>query len=658
MHSRTAVILLAIGVLTVRTDASRRFIGYNYLDYDSSPTVLVSGTQLGLSVWIRLVPPGESTSGLQRIIDNIDANGDGFRLTYDYDDTLVTLTYHGPTTPFGEDEISVSADISSLLPSEQGIDDWIHVAADLKFDLGFARAHIFVNGSEITNTVSSLKWFAPFVGSTSLAIGGAANVDLFEGDIHDVALASHKWNTSMLTALQTESAADVVAPSALLFNARLRQDPAATGSDPTVFPLTPTALPPSGYQNPRGMGPPIAYGDQEPTVLIIGDTQNLDDPDGEGSEDPDEAEEMTALGEFVRIYADSLQIRAVFHAGDWVNKASSGQRQTYRARALANGFVSSGIPWACTVGNHDYGNVGNCNPGLEALEYWSSDEDYTMPTRLFKFEDGKEGQPPNGWFIESIDQTNYVEDGPYGPGDPREEPYTYAFQFDLGGATDPVPQIGITLPWVCGNGFGVSPGLDWVQDVADANPDQGVWLVTHWFLEHDGQEQNTAVSAWASHLQDIENLAFIFSGHVGGNFTAYHRCHYTNSYEPVWEFVLNGQVNPEDFTQILTCTVSQGDIESVSVETYLPLSDEFYVGSPVQAWKYSFDIDPNESCGPDCNGNLIPDQDDLDLEHTSEDCNGNGVPDECDIADHTSPDCNGNGIPDECEPPLICSVEK
>ncbi|MHC4111784.1 MAG: hypothetical protein ACYSUY_11965 [Planctomycetota bacterium] len=50
----------------------------------------------------------------------------------------------------------------------------------------------------------------------------------------------------------------------------------------------------------------------------------------------------------------------------------------------------------------------------------------------------------------------------------------------------------------------------------------------------------------------------------------------------------------------------------------------------------------------DCNGNSIPDADDISL-GTSLDCNGNDIPDECDIANGTSQDCNGNGKPDECD---------
>ena len=63
---------------------------------------------------------------------------------------------------------------------------------------------------------------------------------------------------------------------------------------------------------------------------------------------------------------------------------------------------------------------------------------------------------------------------------------------------------------------------------------------------------------------------------------------------------------------------------------------------------------------PDCNGNGIPDEDDIAAGAT--DCNGNGVPDvcepdcngnniadSCDISSGTSLDCNGNAIPDNCD---------
>ncbi len=54
----------------------------------------------------------------------------------------------------------------------------------------------------------------------------------------------------------------------------------------------------------------------------------------------------------------------------------------------------------------------------------------------------------------------------------------------------------------------------------------------------------------------------------------------------------------------------------------------------------------------DCNGNEIPDDEDLadcDGSPWCSDCNNNGILDVCDIDDGTSNDANGNGIPDECE---------
>jgi hypothetical protein len=60
--------------------------------------------------------------------------------------------------------------------------------------------------------------------------------------------------------------------------------------------------------------------------------------------------------------------------------------------------------------------------------------------------------------------------------------------------------------------------------------------------------------------------------------------------------------------------------------------------------------------GPfDCNGNGIPDPDDI-ANGTSTDCDGNGRPDECDVADTPSADWNGDGIHDACIPPNYCSA--
>lgn len=56
----------------------------------------------------------------------------------------------------------------------------------------------------------------------------------------------------------------------------------------------------------------------------------------------------------------------------------------------------------------------------------------------------------------------------------------------------------------------------------------------------------------------------------------------------------------------------------------------------------------------DCNGNSIPDDEDIALGN-SPDCNANGVPDECDVAGGVSGDCDGNGVPDECVCPVAAA---
>jgi len=57
----------------------------------------------------------------------------------------------------------------------------------------------------------------------------------------------------------------------------------------------------------------------------------------------------------------------------------------------------------------------------------------------------------------------------------------------------------------------------------------------------------------------------------------------------------------------------------------------------------------------DCNGNGIPDDQDL-SNGTSNDCDSNGRPDECDLAADPSLDWNGDGILDACSSPNYCTA--
>ncbi len=55
-----------------------------------------------------------------------------------------------------------------------------------------------------------------------------------------------------------------------------------------------------------------------------------------------------------------------------------------------------------------------------------------------------------------------------------------------------------------------------------------------------------------------------------------------------------------------------------------------------------------DSCEPDCNSNGVTDACDI-SGGVSTDCNLNGVPDSCDLASGASTDCDGNGALDECQ---------
>lgn len=54
-------------------------------------------------------------------------------------------------------------------------------------------------------------------------------------------------------------------------------------------------------------------------------------------------------------------------------------------------------------------------------------------------------------------------------------------------------------------------------------------------------------------------------------------------------------------------------------------------------------------CETDCNGNGIPDGEDL-VAGVVGDCNGNGIPDSCEIAFKLATDHDGDGAPDDCQP--------
>lgn len=343
-------------------------------------------TSFGVAAWIKRNP----STGDQVIVGNLSPAGRGFLLLLDgtdgsSDPDRVVFRYRYavgsdvlplpevPAEPISaahnsppaggwvlpsvqsDGEIEVGADISAVeFDGPEGV--WFHVAADL--DLAAGTARMYVNGA-LAATVTG-PGIEPAEGGQLISLGGGPGGIAFEGDLHDVCVVEGLWTAELgrmsacVNPLPSPciSAVDAVALTGAVtirFNARLRQSPddAVLGVSPQLFP--------AGAALVQGMGPPIEYGDQPTTVLVIGDTQFLDHLDY--SEDPETSVEMKKLGTFIRDYRGSLGIAAVFHVGDWVNLGGAPNQEVYRARALANKLNEACIPWSCTIGNHDYNYV-------------------------------------------------------------------------------------------------------------------------------------------------------------------------------------------------------------------------------------------------------------------------------------------------------------
>lgn len=635
-----AAVLCADGV------ASRKFVGWGYLDYNSelcelqpcSPFV-TGATSFGVSAWVK-----RSASTGDRVIVSNQTLGDGFGFLLFVDDSngpgdpnkivfryrylgsplappingqqkyQTVSTVPGPTVAIDEifgqpivQEISVSASLAGI--DFQGpVALWFHVAADLDMATGTAR--LFLNGEQKATTTGFP--LSPALGALDLSIGGASGANGFIGDIHDVCIVAGLWTaeTALMGAcvlpslcMSARDAVEQTATATLRFNARLRQSP-----QDMVNSVQPQLVPPNATLI-QGMGPPLTYADQPDTVLVIGDTQFLDF--SEWSQNPETSVEMKKLGKFVRDYRDSLRISAVFHVGDWVNSGGAEYWEMHRARALANKLNEACIPWACTLGNHDYAGGGTPIPPY--IQHFSSQLTYTMPTTLFK-----EPPCPENWF--GVQMTDWPAGSPDLHAD---EAYAHSFNFEMYGQ----PQLGITIPYLPSNAI-----LQWAKDTANAPENAGkpVWLTTHNFLNYLGNQTPEARYWWDNYIQFIPNLRFIFSGHwvLGSAYLAHHRCDGIYDLKPVHQLIVNGQQAPgggQGFLQILGVTLGEaGEFSSANVESYIPLEDRFLATDSDHEFTLGF---------PPC----------------GQDCNNNGLADRYDIHSGASADVNANDVPDECE---------
>jgi len=591
MYARIALSVVLAAAFCAPSSASRKFTGNQSLVYESEDPIVEGLDEFGLSLWILVRDDGGEAPSTQGIIDNLRTpDGNGFALYYERVDKVrsVVFRYQGDLSRAKSGLIETRANLGMAQ-----IGKWIHVAADLSLTTAMkTKARIWINGR--SGKVESGPPFKAMTGSPMLFIGGrprpggSGGDTGFRGDVHDICIVDHRWTRKQLNHLsrQKQSARDVAPFSTIRFNPRLRDN---AGKDDI------SGIVPDVFGGPvKGMGPPITYGDQKPTVLIIGDTQNLD----WGQQ---EVDEMLRLGQFVVDYKDTLRIAAVFHVGDWI--ACGWPHQRLRARALADKLVEAGIPWACTIGNHDYDDVCG-NPELRDLEDWSNPVNPdAMPEWLFR---KSPHGPDHEWYVGRMGTTKHAD------GD-----YAHAFTFDLDG----VPQLGISLPYkLTANDDSTDYTLGWAVDVAapfwdpqDPGDYRGlrVWLVTHYFLEGSGvfgtnvpaylTDDPTddyavcAKDAFDDYLSRIGDLAFILCGHL--SVRAVHNDdpdHQTCTGRRVYGLLVNDQ-GPEEgdggagFMQILTAEVNNDELAKVFVETYAALTDEF-IGPHIGNFTFELDL--------------------------------------------------------------------
>lgn len=603
----TLCTVLIAGAWCGEAHASRKFTQEQYLRYRPlCPTrpcnPIVEGlSEFGLAAWIRI----NDTEGVQEIVNN-QRPGQGFSLRLDgTSPEVLELEFTYANFPH---TVSVSAVVNTY------VGEWVHVAAELELFTGMPmKAYLFIDGFLAGSSQGGTA--APMTGSNDIYIGAVPGVsgptNGFGGDVHDVCIINRGWGILELAEMQWTSAKDVIPSENLLFNPRLRK----SAADP-ISGIVP-ALVPTGATLLQGMGPNILYGDQKSTVIVIGDTQILAQNDvNQGTQ------YMAQLGDFVLNYRDTLDIRAIFHCGDWVN-VGRNSAQLAKARGLADRFNDTGQAWACTMGNHDYYTPPGSNPAnpqTRDIHLWAQNQH--MPGSLFQ------NQP---WHVAFMGEEFPCL--PHGPPLQADTQYVHAFEFTLADSNGVQrPQLGIVSP------YGITPdAIEWAHCQAEAfeteNPQGKVWFVSHFFtyswggiasgtvFPNDPFPGLAASAAWDSaslvSLNEISNLGFVFCGHDfdGNAYTAnQHTPILCNvGCRPVHMLIVNGQGVTENsrncvppgqaspggggFMQILTCTLADnGALDIVEVESYVPLLDIFFVGDPApcqsyDSESYTFEVD-------------------------------------------------------------------
>lgn len=317
------------------------------------------------------------------------------------------------------------------------------------------------------------------------------------------------------------------------------------------------------------------FPDQPPTLLAVGDTQNLTTT----------AASVNAWGQWIADYATALNLKLVLHLGDHTEFGFEPGSTFAKQRAAIDLFVGS-VVTTLVPGNHDLtGDVISPLNYAPVRDITDMSHSAALPMTLVT---GKSE------FGQQMSATGYNQ-------------YAYTLFIDLDA---PNTDLFIVLPFAP-----TTAQLAWARGKAAMHPQRRCWIVVHDFAMQDGtlistnplsycdedaEAYHLPDDLWDSDYSQIPNLVAIFCGHAfftGGS--ADLRC---DSFELTGEFgntvlvvVANNQERNgvggagDGAGYLLICEMSDSG-NTITAESYMPVSDIFPTVGSTDSFTHDFNF--------------------------------------------------------------------
>ena len=300
-----------------------------------------------------------------------------------------------------------------------------------------------------------------------------------------------------------------------------------------------------------------AADDEDWSLVVLPDTQHY----AEIAENLQFARDQTA---FVADEADDRNIRFVSHVGDIVNNGASETQWERMDDVMSR--LDGVVPYATTVGNHDYRYTSNRGSGTENYS------DYF----------GRQRFAGRSWY------------GGTGPNDRAH------YQRFSGGGYD---FLHLDLEWgVPGDVDDSDTVMGWADDVLSRNEDTPTIITTHAYIwDEPGREGHSPEDDGANSGRDIyqqlvrhhPQVFMVLNGHYHESDGEYHQVSQNTAGSDVYEVLQDYQEYRNGGDGWLRLVQFQpgggsGDQDRIRVRTYSPSRDEYKTGGDSQ---FSFDLD-------------------------------------------------------------------